>query len=158
MTSDLDRHKQLVRRLADDAINGENTSVLDEVCTARFAAELREWFAPFRAGFPDWRQEIYELVAEGETVVAQCRCRGTTPASGSGCRPPGGRWRWTRSGFFTVLGPSRPDVEPRGHVVSAPTAGNGSTSDRGGGCERTYLAARDTGSRPLCASTNSSFR
>ena len=52
MTSDLEMHKQLVRRLMDDAINGDNTSVLDQVCTRRFAAKLREWFAPFRDGFP----------------------------------------------------------------------------------------------------------
>ena len=60
MTTDLGIHKQLVRRLVEDAINGENTGVLDEVCTERFAGELREWFAPFRVAFPDWRQRLNE--------------------------------------------------------------------------------------------------
>lgn len=103
MTSDLDTHKQLVRRLVDDAINGENTSVLDEVCTARFAAELREWFAPFRAGFPDWRQEIDELVAEGETVVARCRCRGTNTGEWLGVPATGRSMEVDEVWFFTVL-------------------------------------------------------
>ena len=103
MTSDLDKHKQLVRRLVDDAINGENTSVLDEVCTARFAAELREWFGPFRVGFPDWRQEVDELVAEGETVVARCRCRGTNSGEWLGVPATGRTMRWTKSGSSPSL-------------------------------------------------------
>ena len=69
--------KHLVRRLVDEAINAQDLAVLDEICTPQFAAELRAWFAPFRTGFPDWSQEIIELVAEGSKVVARCVCRGT---------------------------------------------------------------------------------
>lgn len=52
VTSELERDKALVRRLVAEAINGEKVAVLDEVCTERLANELREWFAPFRFGFP----------------------------------------------------------------------------------------------------------
>ena len=69
--------KHLVRRLVDEAINAQDLAVLDEICTPQFAAELRAWLAPFRTGFPDWSQEIIELVAEGSKVVARCVCRGT---------------------------------------------------------------------------------
>jgi predicted ester cyclase len=103
MTSDLDTHKQLVRRFVEEAINGQDTSVLDEVCTAPFATELREWFAPFRVGFPDWRQEIDELVAEGETVVARCRCRGTNSGEWLGVPATGRSMQVDEVWFFTVL-------------------------------------------------------
>lgn len=103
MTSDVTKHKQLVRHLVEGAINSENTSVLDEVCTPRFAAELREWFAPFRVGFPDWRQEIDELLAEGETVVARCRCRGTNSGEWLGVPATGRSMEVNEVWFFTVL-------------------------------------------------------
>jgi predicted ester cyclase len=103
MTSDLETHKQLVRRLVEEAINGQETSVLAEVCTARFATELREWFATFRVGFPDWRQEIDELVAEGETVVARCRCRGTNSGEWLGVPATGRSMEVDEVWFFTVL-------------------------------------------------------
>ena len=103
MTSDLDTHKQLVRRLVGDAINGENASVLDQVCTSRFAAELREWFAPFQAGFPDWRQKIDELVAEGETVVVRCRCGGTNSGEWLGVPATGRTMEVDEVWFFTIL-------------------------------------------------------
>jgi predicted ester cyclase len=103
MTSDLELHKQLVRRLVDDAINNDNTSVLDELCTRHFAAELREWFAPFRVGFPDWRQEIKELLAEGDTVVARCRCRGTNLGEWLGVPATGRSMEVDEVWFFTVV-------------------------------------------------------
>ena len=104
MTSDLETNKQLVRRLVDDAINGDRASVLDQVCTRRLAAELREWFTPFRVGFPDWRQEIDELVAEGDTVVIRCRCRGTNSGDWLGVPATGRSMEVDEVWFFTVVG------------------------------------------------------
>jgi predicted ester cyclase len=34
-------------------------------------------FAEFRMAFPDWREEIVELVAEDDTVAGRFRCSGT---------------------------------------------------------------------------------
>jgi predicted ester cyclase len=96
-------NKQLVRRLVDDGINADNPGVVDEVCTERLASELREWFAPFRAGFPDWRQEIDELVAEGDTVVARCRCRGTNSGEWLGVPATGRSMEVAEVWFFTVV-------------------------------------------------------
>ncbi len=92
----------MVRRLVDYAINQDLPAVLDEVCTERLAAELREWFAPFRAGFPDWRQEIVELVAEASTVVARCRCRGTNPGEWLGVAPTGRSMVVDEVWFFAI--------------------------------------------------------
>ena len=97
-----ERNKELVRRLVDAAINEDNLAVVDEVCTERLATKLRGWFAPFRAGFPDWRQEIIELVAERDTVVARCRCRGTNLGEWLGVPATGRSMEVDEVWFFTV--------------------------------------------------------
>ena len=102
MTSELERDRGLVRRLVDEAINGDQLAVLDEICTERLANELRDWFAPFRAGFPDWRQEIVQLVAETGTVVARCICRGTNLGEWLGVPATGRVMRVDEVWIFTV--------------------------------------------------------
>lgn len=72
-----DLNKALVRRLVDEVINGNDLDVLDELATPRLAPKLRTAFEQFRAAFPDWRQELVQLVAEDDTVVARFRCTGT---------------------------------------------------------------------------------
>jgi steroid delta-isomerase-like uncharacterized protein len=98
----LEGNKELVRRLVDEAINGDDLGVLDELCTERLAIELRGWFAPFRAGFPDWRQDILELVAEGGTVVARCQCRGTNLGEWLGVPATGRAMQVDEVWFFTI--------------------------------------------------------
>lgn len=95
--------KDAVRRLVAEAINENELAVLDEVCSERLAAELRAWFAPFRAGFPDWRQEIVELVAEGTTVVARCTCQGTNLGGWLGVPATGRSMQVDEVWFFTVV-------------------------------------------------------
>jgi predicted ester cyclase len=99
---ELERNKELVRRLVDQAINNDDPAALDEVCTKRLANELRQWFAPFRAGFPDWRQEVVELLAEGHTVVARCRCRGTNLGEWLGIGATGRSMVVDEVWFFTI--------------------------------------------------------
>jgi predicted ester cyclase len=41
------------------------------------ARTVVRWLTPFRTAFPDFRMEIVQLVAEGDTVVARFRCSGT---------------------------------------------------------------------------------
>ena len=92
----------LIRRLVDTAIDDDDIAVVDEVCTGRLATELRGWFAPFRAGFSDWRREIIELVAERDTVVARCRCRGTNLGEWLGVPATGRSMEVDEVWFFTV--------------------------------------------------------
>jgi predicted ester cyclase len=70
-------HKALVRRLVDEVMNGNNLDILDDVCSTQLAPKLRSAFTQFRDAFPDWHQELIELVAEDSTVVARFRCTGT---------------------------------------------------------------------------------
>jgi steroid delta-isomerase-like uncharacterized protein len=100
---DLERNKELVRRLVEDAMNDDNVGVLDQICTEELATVLRGWFAPFRAAFPDWRQDIVELVAEGQTVVARCQCRGTNLGDWLGVPATGRTMQVDEVWFFTVV-------------------------------------------------------
>lgn len=79
--------KALVQRLVDDVINGNNPDALDHIATPAIARKLRRAFDQFRAAFPDWHQEIIELVAEGHTVVARFRCTGTHRGPWRNLRP-----------------------------------------------------------------------
>lgn len=97
-----ERNKELVRRLVNEGINDDHVTALDEVCTEALATELRRWFTPFRAGFPDWRQDIIELVAEAATVVARCRCRGTNLGEWLGVPATGRSMEVDEVWFFTV--------------------------------------------------------
>lgn len=99
---DLEHNKGLVRHLVNEAMNGGDDAVLDNLCTPRLASELRGWFVPFRAGFPDWRQDIVELVAEGATVVARCQCRGTNLGEWLGVPPTGQSMQVDEVWFFTI--------------------------------------------------------
>jgi predicted ester cyclase len=81
--------KTLVRRLVEDVINAANPDVLDEIATPALARMLRRAFDQFRSAFPDWHQEIIELVAEGPTVVARFRCTGTHQGPWQGLPPTG---------------------------------------------------------------------
>ena len=82
-------YKQLVHRLVDDVINARRFESLDGLATSRLAPKLRTAFEQFRAAFPDWHQEIVELVEEGDTVVARFRCTGTQATDWQGLSTAG---------------------------------------------------------------------
>lgn len=42
-----------------------------------------------RAGFPDWREDIQDLIEQDDRVVTRCRCRGTHLGSYSNLEPTG---------------------------------------------------------------------
>jgi len=79
--------KGVVRRLVDDDMNGRDFDLLNELCTPQLAPKLRTAFEQFVAAFPDWRQELIELVAEGDTVVARFRRHGTHTGAWQGLAP-----------------------------------------------------------------------
>jgi predicted ester cyclase len=93
-------NKQVVRRLVAEVINAQRLEVLDAVCSPQLAPKLRRAFTEFRAAFPDWHQEIIELVGEGNTVVARFRCTGTQQGAWLGLPPHGGHMRIDEVYFF----------------------------------------------------------
>jgi predicted ester cyclase len=94
--------KALVRRLVDDVINANNPDALDEIATPALARTLRRAFHQFRAAFPDWHQDIVELVAEGNIVVARFRCTGTHQGPWLGLPPTGRAMNIDEVYFFRV--------------------------------------------------------
>lgn len=71
---------------------------------ARLARGLRRAFTQFRAAFPDWSQELEELVAEGDTVVARMRCAGTQAGTWLGQEPTGRSMRVDEVAFLRFDG------------------------------------------------------
>jgi hypothetical protein len=94
--------KELVRRLVDEVINPWDLDALDAVCSPRLARRLRRWFGDFHDAFPDWQQEIVQLVAEGDVVVARFRCHGTQTGRWLGTEATGRSMRVDEVYFFTL--------------------------------------------------------
>jgi predicted ester cyclase len=82
----LEVNKAMVHRMAE-AINANNMDVMDELFVPKLARPTKRSFTAFRAAFPDWRMEIAELVAEGNTVVGRFRCSGTNQGKFKGVPP-----------------------------------------------------------------------
>jgi len=72
-----EENKQLVRRLALEAVGRHNLEVLNEIAAGDFAQAAKRWVEPFQSAFPDFEMEIADLIAEGDKVVAHFRCSGT---------------------------------------------------------------------------------
>jgi predicted ester cyclase len=72
-----DENKLLVRRLVHEAVRERNLDVLDQIAAGEFAEVAKRWVRPFQSAFPDFAMEIFDLIAEGETVVAHFKCSGT---------------------------------------------------------------------------------
>lgn len=90
----------VVDRLVTDVMNGRRFELLDELCTPRLAQKLRVAFVAFVTAFPDWRQELVELVADGATVVARFRCHGTHLGTWEGLPPSSRTMRIDEVYFF----------------------------------------------------------
>ena len=81
--------KEVVQRVADEIWSQGNLDLTDELFVPGFVnhdpnpgavADLdgyRKWVARWRAGFPDFRVEVHDLVAEGDKVAARLTATGT---------------------------------------------------------------------------------
>ena len=85
----LEENKALVRRLVDEVINAGDMDLLDELFAPELAPRMRRLFGSFRSAFPDWREEIVELVAEGDRVAGRFKCYGTHRGEFLGAAPTG---------------------------------------------------------------------
>ena len=64
---------------------------MDELFAPRAARRVKRLFAEFRAAFPDWREEIVELVAEDDAVAGRVECSGAHRGELLGEAPTGKR-------------------------------------------------------------------
>ena len=88
----LEDNKALVRRLVDEVVNARDESAVDELVDTEFAETVRRWIGPFRDAFPDFRMEVVELIAEGDSVAAHFHCSGTHLGEWRGVAPTGRRF------------------------------------------------------------------
>ena len=85
----LENNKALVRRQHEEVWNKGNLEVVDEIYTSDFICHFLagpEWrglkgvkrkVKRQRAAFPDWNEEIEDIIAEGDKVVTRFTSRGT---------------------------------------------------------------------------------
>ena len=86
-----EENKAMVRRMVEGINAGDIEATVDELFAPRAAHRVKRLFAEFRSAFPDWREEIVELVAEGETVAGRFRCSDTHLGEFLGEAPTGKR-------------------------------------------------------------------
>jgi predicted ester cyclase len=92
----------MVRRVVDEVINEGDMGVLNELCAPELAEEMKRMITSFRSAFPDWREEIVELVAEGNTVAGRFKCSGTHRGEFLGEPPTGKRMEVDEVYFLRV--------------------------------------------------------
>ena len=86
-----EENKAMVSRMVESINAGEIEATVDELCAPREARRVKRLFGEFHSAFPDWREEIVELVAEGNTVAGRFRCSGTHLGEFLGEAPTGRR-------------------------------------------------------------------
>jgi predicted ester cyclase len=86
-----EENKAMVRRVVEAINAGEEGEVVEELFTPRAARRVGRLFAQFRSAFPDWHEEIVQLVAEGDTVAGRFKCSGTHLGEFLGEAPTGRR-------------------------------------------------------------------
>jgi predicted ester cyclase len=94
-----EENKAMVRRMVDGINAGDIEATVDELFAPHAACWVKRLFTQFSAAFPDWREEIVELVAEGNTVAGRFKCSGTHRGEFLG-EPPTGRRMEVDEVFF----------------------------------------------------------
>jgi SnoaL-like polyketide cyclase len=70
-------NKEMVHRMGRAINAGTEAAFVEEAFAPRAAWRVGRLFAEFRSAFPDWHEEVVQLVAEGDTVAGRFRCSGT---------------------------------------------------------------------------------
>jgi predicted ester cyclase len=89
--------------MIDEVVNQGRLDAADDVFSPQISAQAKQAFELFRAAFPDWREDIEEVVAEGNRVAARFKCSGTHRGEFMGMPPTGKRMEVTEVYFLTVV-------------------------------------------------------
>jgi predicted ester cyclase len=102
-----------VRRLFDEVWNAAELSHLDELYATDFVADYRPYsyrqghdgvramVAAAHATFPDYHEELLELVVEGDTAVVHMRSSGTQRGAWGPIPPSGQHLVWEEVAILT---------------------------------------------------------
>jgi predicted ester cyclase len=86
-----EENKALVRRMVEGINVGDIEGTVEELFAPGAARRVKRLFMKFYTAFPDWREKIVGLVAEGNTVAGRFRCSGTHLGKFLGEPPTGNR-------------------------------------------------------------------
>ena len=89
----------MVRRMVEGINSGKIEPTVDDLFAPHAARRVMRLFTEFYSAFPDWREEIVQLVAEGDTVAGRFRCSGTHLGEFLG-EPPTGKRMDVEEVFF----------------------------------------------------------
>jgi len=80
----VEKNKASLRRFTDEIINNGNLDILPELVTAKVVLHsavgmdieglegIKQYCKSSKASFPDWHDDIENLIAEGDIAVAKC--------------------------------------------------------------------------------------
>ena len=94
-----EEHKAMVQRMVEGINVGDIEGTVEELFAPGAARRVKRLFTEFYTAFPDWREKIVELVAEGNTVAGRFRCSGTHLGKFLG-EPPTGKRMEVEEVFF----------------------------------------------------------
>jgi predicted ester cyclase len=97
-----EHNKAMVQRMVEGINAGDIEGTVDELFAPWAARRVKRLFTEFYTAFPDWREEIVELVAEGDTMAGRFRCSGTHQGEFLGEPPTGKRMEVDEVFFFRV--------------------------------------------------------
>ncbi len=109
----MERNKDLVRRDNEEVWNKGNLEIMDELYSADFVLHFlpdgsesrgldkqRDHILNHRKAFPDWAEEIKQILAEGDLVMTHFVSTGTNEGSFMGNPPTG---KQTRANEMTIF-------------------------------------------------------
>ena len=112
----IEENKAILQRLAEELINQGDLDTADEFYSTDSFDHMpvpgqlpgpegvKRDFANIRAAFPDWHQEIEDLIAEDDKVVVRWRSTGTHSGDFMGLPATGIHASWTGIGIFRLAG------------------------------------------------------
>jgi steroid delta-isomerase-like uncharacterized protein len=98
-----DDNKALVRLTADEVWSKGNLSIVDEIYAPHFLCHsiagpewrgregIRQQVTNHRVAFPDWHEQIEDIIAEGDRVAIRFTSQGTHKGEFQGMLPTGRR-------------------------------------------------------------------
>ena len=96
----LEENKALFRRWLEDVVNANDYAVVEELLAPDYVAHFpgapaadrdghKGMVEMFAAAFPDWRESIQDVIAEGDKVVIRVTAGGTHEGEFQGIAPTG---------------------------------------------------------------------
>jgi steroid delta-isomerase-like uncharacterized protein len=113
---DVEQNKRVIRRLYDELFSKWNLAVIDELISPDFIGHemppgmprgpegVRQFYAGIRAGLPDVRLVVEDMIAEGDKVVVRWRAAATHRGTFLGIPPTGASVSFTGIAVYRLSG------------------------------------------------------